>query len=106
MHGAPRGTTARLRGWLAKLAELVNKRGASPEIVTRTIMFFRPPTHLKEYLPDPSWEESAPASGVRECAEDAADLAPEPDKTRSLDDDTESADTDTAANFPDESQES
>merc|ERR1712039_1030684 len=41
------GTTARLRAWLGKLTELINQRSAAPEIVTRTIMFFRPPTQTE-----------------------------------------------------------
>merc|ERR1712087_829258 len=50
-HGAPKGTTARLRAWLHRLAEFINMRGASPEIVTRTIMFFRPPSWAPETVP-------------------------------------------------------
>lgn len=47
-HGAPKGTTARLRAWLDKLADLINFRGVSPEIVMRTLVFLRPPTFLRE----------------------------------------------------------
>merc|ERR1712113_320634 len=57
-HGAPAGTTARLRAWLAKLSELINQRNASPQIVTRTIMFFRPPTDSGKVPANPNADAS------------------------------------------------
>lgn len=79
-HGAPAGTTARLRAWLAKLTQIINQRGASPEIVTRTIMFFRPPTETGK-----TGQAQAPtqAAGLREAGQQqvAAPTSPLQDST-------------------------
>lgn len=42
--GGPRGTTARLRKWLATLARLINTGEASPAITAFTLQFFQAPS--------------------------------------------------------------
>jgi len=39
-HGAPMGTSCRLRDWLSTLAQVINSGLATPDVVALTLMFF------------------------------------------------------------------
>lgn len=47
-HFGPKGTTERLRVWLAKLAELVNGGALTPDLVAWTLAFFRGRAELEQ----------------------------------------------------------
>jgi len=68
-HGGPPGTTARLEGWLAALAKVINEGSCSPQLVALTLRFLEAPEICPDNRTDGGLDEASFDNSLAQATE-------------------------------------